>query len=505
MFTNSHPKHTGIYSIKDGKIDNLYIKIYLRCINTLLKLPKYEIHKYVAKEPEKKKSHVTESRPTTTNDDNGNDCTIVTLKWQQKVFSRAECELYKDLKNCATEQQKKYHQILKEEERTQAVKEKKLQRKKRNRKLSKLTTTRESEHEENGETHLIFTYIQDDGYEPKEMDAISGILKEYHFTEPYEVMYVYASLNPDTQILQLTWYRDQNLLLIYPDFNNFQLDPYHIELDTDYRHLYAYGIEDASHKLVTENDDEFFYLPELSSISHWRCDDELSKIFSMPPKRTQRTTIFFTIEDIRGFENDNIHVRYRIHLPPYTILEEGLLEASTHSASENNSQKSSIHIGYAWQLTVLCEEQFDPSHCLKIYFELISIDSWLRERNEGYCHYSIRLLKPLHHNIQLQCIRPVDSFLESLNRHFIGGRRKFNYIRFVGDDKESDNGDSGVHSRYGLRMRNSGQMQLSCHILTQRNCELLNPCANRTSGMTLDDIMMAYKEARRRLEAISFK
>uniref|UniRef100_A0A1I8PR65 Meckel syndrome type 1 protein n=1 Tax=Stomoxys calcitrans TaxID=35570 RepID=A0A1I8PR65_STOCA len=500
MFSKTHPKHSGIYHIKEGRIDQLQVKVHLRCINTLLKLPKFDVHKNLSVGDLGKNSGGNISA-NSIDDENEADCRIISLKWQQKIFSKTETELYKDAKNCTTEQQKKYHQLLKDEERAMAMREKKLHRKKRQKKLGKASTPRDLD-ETVESRNMIFTYVQEDDYQPQDDDKA---LKEQQLGQPFEVMYVYAALNPDTQLLVMKWFYEQHILYIYPDFNNFQLEPIYIELDTDYRHLYAYGVEDVSKKLlISKKEDEFLYLPEFPS-THWRYEDELSKMFAMPPKRTQRCAVLLTIEDLTDLEYDNVHVRYKIKLPPNTILEEGLLEASTHSVSQKNSRTSSTHVGYAWQITVLCEEQYDPSQCLKVYFEIISIDAWLRERSEGYCHYHVRLLKPMEHSLKLQCIRPVDSFLESLNRHFIGGRRKFNYIRFVDDDKENQNIEDKVHCRYGLRMRNSGQMQLRCQVLTQRNCELLNPCASRTSGMTLDDIMMAYKEARRRLEAITFK
>lgn len=512
---NSHPKHSGIYYVKDG-IESLQLKIYFRCINTLLKLPKYEFHsKLLGGGGTLTKSTAD---PTNVEDSKEDDCNVVTIKWQQKLFSETERELYKDLKNCINEQQKKYHHLIKEEERLTNMKEKKYQRRKRHKKFAK------GEESEKLETSgsLIFTYIQEDHFVCKEEeDPISKISKEKTMVEQqgsFEVMYVYAALQPDVQLLVLKWFSQQRMLYIYPDFNQFHYEPYYIELDTDYRHLYAYGIEDVSQKLLSSKreTEEFLYLPELST--HWRYEDELSQTFAMPPKRTQRCAILFTINEVSGFDYDNIHVRYSIHLPSNTILEEGLLESATHTASQAKCRTNSTHIGYTWQLTLLCEEQFDPSECLDIYFEIISIDSWLRERSEGYCHYSLRLLKPFHHNVKLQCLLPVETLFDSLNRYFIGGRRKFDYVRFVNkqqpnnttvledeEEEEKEQVSQFANCRYGVRMRNSGHIHLTCQSLTQRNCELLNPCASRTSGMTLDDIMMAYKEARRRLEAIAFK
>lgn len=480
---NSIPKHSGVYAVKDN-IKNLQFKIRFRSINTLLKLPKYNVTEQYRNE--------TIISPRTTESAPADEDKIVHIKWQQKLFSATECELYSDLKNCTNEQQKKYHEMLKSKDKD------KKQSKKKRRKQHKV-----EEDEDKDKGNFIFTYVQEDNFmPPDELNRnISGKMKEY-VEEPVEQMFVYAALKPDTLLVALKWFSQDGLLYIYPDFSEAQNLPYFIEIDSDYRHLYSYGIEDISPKslLTTTEQEQFLYLPELPT--HWRIEDEYGKKFTMPPKRTQRCAILFTINEVSGFQYENIHVRYHIQLPENTILEEGLIDACSHSASSPNQI---IHIGLTWQITLLCEEQFDPSQNLWIFFEIISIDSWERERVEGFTHYSLKLMQPCQTTVTLNCIRPVESFLESINRYFIGGRRKFDYERFICEKAKENEGEeiTYFHCRYGGRMQNSGQLSLTCQMLTQRNCELLNPCTSRTSGMTLDDIMMAYKEARRRLEAVT--
>ncbi|KAM7349084.1 Meckel syndrome, type 1 [Cochliomyia hominivorax] len=478
---NSLPKQSGIYFIKDN-IKNLQFKIHFRSINTLLKLPKYNNPEHFHNESFHKASE----------DSSKDENEIVLIKWQQKIFSANECELYSDLKNCTSDQQRKYHETLKSKEKD---------RKQTKKKRRKQTKPDDEESTEKG--NFIFTYVQEDNFiPPDELNKnVNGKMGSF-LDQSFEQMFVYAALKPDTQLVVLKWFSQDRLLHIYPDFSDCQDQPYLIEIDSDYKHLYSYGIEDVSPKalLSSYEQEQFLYLPELPT--HWRIEDEYCKKFSMPPKRTQRCAILFTINHVSGFQYDNIHVRYHIQIPENIILEEGLLDATSHSASGFNS---TIHIGLTWQITLLCEEQFDPSQSLRIFLEVISIDSWERERIEGYSHYSLKLLQPCNFTVSLNCIRPVESFLESLNRYFIGGRRKFNYERYVCDldkDKQPE-GVTDFQCRYGGRMQNSGQLSLTCQMLTQRNCELLNPCTSRTSGMTLDDIMMAYKEARRRLEAVA--
>ena len=487
---NSIPKHSGIYSVKDN-INNLKIKIHFQAINSLLKLDKFNFPSSQGNDWH------SGAKVNKTLDENIDEYHMVIINWQQKLFSSNEYELYGDLKNCVTDQHQKYYEIIKSERESITGRDKKQTgKKKRQRKQTKV---QDEVREAKG--NFIFTYIQEDNFVPS-VDTTNESKTIKDKEEFCEVMYIYAALKPDTQLVVLKWYNRDRLLYIYPDFTVSHNQPYFIEIDSDYRHLYSYGIEDNSKKFTLSANEQaqFLYLPELST--HWRLDDDCFKRFEMPPKRTQRFAIIFTVNEATGFEYDNVHIRYHIKLPENTLLEEGLLDAASHTAT-GSYFNSLLHIGLTWQITVLCEEQFDPSQQLFVFFEVISIDSWERERLEGFCHFSLNLLQPCQHFVKLHCIRPVESFMESLSRYFIGGRRQFDYKSFICDrpeDKESGN-SSNFHCRYGGRMQNSGELNLTCQVLRQRNCELLNSCSSRTSGMTLDDIMMAYKEARRRLEA----
>lgn len=492
---NSIPKHSGIYLVKDN-INNLQIKIHFQAINSLLKLAKFNLP--ITQENDKRDKEKVIKTP----DENIEEYHVVTIKWQQKLLSPSEYELYSDLKNCTTDQQKKYFEIINAERKSLSGRDRKQAgKKKRQRKQTKPADDDIRE----AKLNFIFTYIHQDNFVPNS-DATKDSKNEKDKDKASAEMYIYAALKPDTQLAVLKYYDRERLLYIYPDFTVSQNQPYFISIDSDYRHLYSYGIEDNSSKalLSTNEQAQFLYLPELPI--HWRLNDDFYKQFEMPPKRTQRFSIIFTVNELAGFEYDNVHIRYHIRLPENTLLEEGLLDASSHTAA-GSSFNAFTHIGLSWQITILCEEQYDPSQHLFLFFEVVSIDSWERERIEGYCHYTLSLLKPCHHIIKLHCIRPVESFWESLNRYFIGGRRQFDYKSFICErfnDKESEN-TLNFYCRYGSRMQNSGELNLTCQMLSQRNCELLNPSSSRSIGMTLDDIMMAYKEARRRLEAAALK
>lgn len=85
----------------------------------------------------------------------------------------------------------------------------------------------------------LFTYITDDLYVPSiEIESKNEKLN----TKKYEIMYIMADLQEETILFTIKWHTD-GLILIYPDFNDLDDDPYLIEIDSDSRHMYQYAIE----------------------------------------------------------------------------------------------------------------------------------------------------------------------------------------------------------------------------------------------------------------------
>lgn len=486
---NKHPKRTGIYHIKDN-INNLEIRIKLRHVNTLLKLPKqYDLNKILSGS---QNSEGVEQ-----------EVKVEVIKWQQKLLSSKEVSLYKDYNNCQTEAQKHYHQILKEEEEFRELQHaKRLKTRKKLKKRGQLKGVELNEDKQSGIEGLngIYTYVQLDNYVPLENQ---NILQHSKFLENQatEKMFIYAEL-PDLQLVCLEWNVEKKLLYIYPDFNNFENNPYFIEIDTDYRHLYTYAVENVSKKREFELN-HFLQLPELETLQpHWLTEEDLNVQFQMPPRRKKRLSLLFELKSAKEFYISPafMHVRYYIDLPDDIILEEGILEASSHAAEL--TPQGSCSWSYVFQIVVLCSDdvqQQNATSALKLYLELLSIDGWQRERLEGYAFY-LCPLEAGNDTVQLCCCRPAENWLESLNRRFIGGRKLFDFKKFFNDDSED-----ALKNRSGCRMQSMGQLELSCQKICQRNCDLLQPCRNRNSGMTLDDIMLAYREARKRLEAIVLK
>ncbi|EDW78551.1 uncharacterized protein Dwil_GK16128 [Drosophila willistoni] len=399
-------------------------------------------------------------------------------------------------------------------------------------------------------TCLIHTLIDADGEE-----ALPEEAHQLH-AEGFQLMYVYAELQADTLLLTLKYSPSLGLLYVYPDFN-FSADDldYMIKInrDNDCSQLYAYGFQNVnplesefgSSTAVTtttttttttssqqdDNLDVDLELPSDAStgrlIDHHQQQrdwaNELRSLlhFELPPKRMRRISLMFELSEAQDFENANIHVRYYIQPPDNTILDSTNVEepfplrGATATCLQAGDQRLA-HLSHCWQLNLLCEEQHNPEHLLHIYFEVISIDSWQRERCEGYAHYAFSLVTPLPLNplaIRLQCMRPLGTWLDDMNRYFIGGRKLFDFVGYFNPNNLRLKG--GLHNRLNAdisqAMRSTGFLMLRLQKLQQRQPaeqqlnELLesdSETAEMGKASTLDEVMAAYTEARDRVELL---
>ncbi|KAH8265115.1 hypothetical protein KR026_010565 [Drosophila bipectinata] len=403
-------------------------------------------------------------------------------------------------------------------------------------------------------TCLVYTLVDGDSEDmlPREAHDIK--------TKGHQLMYVYADLQQKTLLVTLRYDPVQGLLYVYPDFSASAQDLDYVvvvERENDCRQLYAYGFENATPlqlvKMVenvrqdgeeseTDSEDaedipgDRTALELLDYHQRQRLDaTELRYLlhFDMPPKRMRRICVLLELQEAQFFERPNIHVRYYVQPPQHTIWESSMgtgaddpLRGST-ATCRNAGDFRLANLGHCWQVTLLCEEHYQPNELMHIYFEVVSIDFWQRERCEGYAHYSCSLISPLtSETVKMQCIRPLGSWLDSLNRYFIGGRKLFDFVSYF----DAQNAEKDIHNRLNLdpgrAMRSTGYLVLHIQKLQQRHVEnsvgqlQLDLCDSSTEASgsdedaksgsmtdtaratTLDEVMTAYVEARERIESL---
>lgn len=265
-----------------------------------------------------------------------------------------------------------------------------------------------------------------------------------------------VELNTEVVLIIINYRKADGLLVIYPDFNNIQSNPYILEIDADTKQMYHFGFEDISTKIKRT------YKPKPIQNSEYKLlelERQMSHL-SLPSETTfQHAFLLFQIIDARGFEYDNIHVKFDVGIPPTTEVLDGLLHASTHSSYK---KRELWNFGYCHEIGLECMNGFRIDDFIDLNFEVISIDDWKRERMEGYTTLRVPIQPGYTEKHELNCYRIVTgSFLDSLRRYFIGDR----YFQEDMDTKRTIH--VSTHSRYGIQTVSTGTLRVIVYLLVQ--------------------------------------
>lgn len=152
---------------------------------------------------------------------------------------------------------------------------------------------------------------------------------------------------------------------------------------------------------------------------------------------------------------------------------------------------------------------------LKIIYEVVSIDSWQRERLEGYAMYSMPFIAGRYYET-VRCYRDLgdDTWLKWLERYFIGGRRRTQLNGFHGIEKSDDK--QQTLNRYGNCTHTTGSLNIIRNVIIQKNMGEIDSTSQWTTTdalqrserksqklTTISSILLAYHRAREKLEAIA--
>lgn len=423
---------------------------------------------------------------------------IVTVKWQQKLFSKTERAYYAQKENCKSELEKRYHQMI-----------------------------RESSGEASGDGGLIFTYTSEDNYQPADnfgprdikmtnlrmkveastvgdCDKSSEVLSKpnevvvpsrYATDDKFAKMFVMADLDPTTLLITIYYRHSDGLFVIYPDFNDLE-NAYHLEIDQNSKQLYVYFIENLSEtfsesaKRVAQKETLDRIHEETSELMKKLA---ISKDSSFVYPKFCRIVLLIEIIDGRDFEFDNIHVQFEIKLPTFVKLVEGKLVGSTHSSFKGEDR---WNFGYCHSLVLDVDDEFMISTTLVdaiiFNFEVVSVDSmWKRERREGIASMKFPLFEKRRENItEVSCFRDLQggSWLRDfLERFFLGGIHK----SLMFDHNQSD-----VVNFYGNRTVSTGTLRVKLQKITQ-----MQPTKRSLLNMkSIDEVISSYHKAKARLQ-----
>lgn len=102
-------------------------------------------------------------------------------------------------------------------------------------------------------------YIRNDSEGVAELlpeDASEQLIQRARFKNlnQFESMYIMAQLGREILLFTIKYRSHDGLLLIYPDFNNIDVNPYTKEIILDSRHLYQYAIGNLSADIRSDDD-----------------------------------------------------------------------------------------------------------------------------------------------------------------------------------------------------------------------------------------------------------
>ena len=452
----------------------------MRRVYSIIKIPKFEAFQ----------SHTTEQQTSADFEE------VASINWQQKIFSKTERIYYAQKENCKTELEKRYNQMIKESL--------------------------------GDETGLIFTYINNDNYQPPDnfgfkdvkmtklrrkieaseqnkekmssglfISPAETVSSRYAIGDEFVKMFIMADLEPTTLLLSEIYYRaSDGVFIIFPDFNEPD-NEYLVEIDQNSKQLFAYlveilslGFNDATKKQKEKE--------KLNKIQEETCELMRKLNISKDPDfvypKFCRVVFLLEIIDATEFEHDNLHVQFQVKLPKFVKVIEGNLDSATHSSMKNGDV---WNFGFCHCLVLDVDDEFSLStskvDAITINFEVISIDPiWERERREGIATLKLPLLGESDKKIfKLTCYRDLQGgsgIKDFLERFFLGGIHKTQFL----DPKQNE-----IINFYGNKTISTGSLRLKVQKIMQTKMSK----RNYANIKTVDDIISSYHKAKAHLQS----
>ncbi|XP_039440472.1 tectonic-like complex member Mks1 [Culex pipiens pallens] len=464
MFSTQKSFKTGVYR-SNGAVANWKFRISLKKIHSLIEIPRFD----------------QTLEPNILEEQTENEEVQLNISWQEKVFSQYEIDYYGVKNNCITDLQKNYHHIIK--------------------------STGLSEQRKNDK---IFTYTTADNYSPDEeiFDMAKQATRQRidQDENAFESMYIMADLDSEVLLFSLRWDPTEKLLLIYPDFNCMKINPYYKEIQGDSRQMYHFGIKNLSRKGQFTGSKETVQIQDnlINKLMRLTLREELSKDhFSYPNNHQQQFLVLLEIKSGVGFSYDYTHVRFKIDLPIEAKITDGFIDGSTHSSKQT---KGTWQYAHCHEICFEIPENHDIDENVRVYFEVISIDSWKRERLLGNACLDIKLMSQVVETT-LTCLKIANNnnFYDKLEAFLVGGRREINLEEFFGSKENS------LLNRYGSSTERSGELDIKCQVVQQHRPQIIQlaggPNAKkhgkfRANVITIEELLSSYQRARERLEDI---
>lgn len=257
-------------------------------------------------------------------------------------------------------------------------------------------------------------------------------------------------------LVEMVWNATEKTLLVYPDFNKQDDNPYLIESDHGQMILYSISPLQKKKRAIS-------YHHKLSKTSH-RIES-----FDRPDRNHFTALLLFQFATAKGFDFDRVHFKYTIkHAATRTTH-----QSSTHTTQRNGDVHTISHsLEEVFQVPYE-DTDWTTGDVIEVIVEAYSLDMWSRERYHGWSRLAIPTTTPGHFTKQMQFLREEGSYKEALERFFIGGHRRVHRESFA------------ETTLYGQQMKASGSVNVTYNLVVQHNT-MRNGCLRNREADVLE-------------------
>nr|XP_006818832.1 PREDICTED: Meckel syndrome type 1 protein homolog [Saccoglossus kowalevskii] len=466
------------------------------------------------------------------------ECETYTIRWQEKLFSKREVELYRDEQNCFSALDYKYHEeVIKLEEKggrptnrlftyvdhdrftdiddrttmmTTSPNEKPTWLAERVRNVrQRRVKDRGGREGENAMLAKLSPIINEPSEEFK--------LRTHFINTPFQAMRIMADLSakgtqPEIgeEYLLCTIKVDVNgVISVKPDFNRHR--PAYITVtSTAKRDAYEYTLQHVSKQMSREEQNrEMRMNRELYSRHVDFMTACVGHEFEGVPNGVLRMLALGEIVSARNYEYDNLYIHYFIELP-------------RNWSVARNQQLSGISENVAY---FCCPFEFDllyhndditeddkyvMPHWPQLFVEVLSLDSWQRYRTEGYGYIDFPNTSGTH-ELEIKTWRPQgNSLIDEMRRFFIGGSPELEDPTYTAVPTTHE---GEILSKFGFKTETTGSVKLRINILQQSQVFMESQTSKRKVGSLIDrlgglsmqhsvqSVLELFQKARKKMQA----
>ncbi|KAL4715280.1 hypothetical protein ACJJTC_010850 [Scirpophaga incertulas] len=455
---NRNNKLTGVHWLKTS-IQNIEINVKLKPREGIMSLPTFEDYASISKGKVIKSLKKIEKQ---------------SFKWQQKVFSLWEIVRYSDVHNCTTDVQIDYHNMLNETEfqpsklfsyiHNDCHRPLPLTEKYSLNNIINLEKCFSALNFNENPTADLSTDASSNAYLFKSQDSINNL--EEQWTSMHIVLDD-SEYNVDKQLvfkqeatlISLYYNAATNCLLVSPDANDLDMNPYSVESNTGVPLGFEYAVE-IIFDAAAENTEELVELLKNLQLK-WEMKHKSLTNFVMPPIGKKTYLVTLEILTATNFEMNNVYIEINFRLPEDLQCSDPLRRRTHISSALRAEGVQEWHFGHQCELAIETTSILDtPS--IQVFLEVISTDWWGRHRTEGYGYTPISL-DPGFHNKTLSCSRPEErnEIDAESRRFFVGGCHLLKDLDVLAKPQLQD---------ANFKYRSTGTVRVRWHVVSQLIC-----------------------------------